>query len=88
MSRSSLVKYVCPTLQSQRLNRAPQANARLNSEHNEPGGGKGLILDNLWTTLPRPPFTDEAAEALAARVYDHVMQISAACNFVGCRVAA
>ncbi len=38
---------------------------------------KVLILDNLWTTLPRPPFTDDDTEAVAARVYDYVWQRSA-----------
>jgi type I restriction enzyme R subunit len=42
---------------------------------------KVLILDNLWTTLPRPPFSDEDTEALAARVYDHVWQRSAAGSY-------
>jgi type I restriction enzyme R subunit len=35
---------------------------------------KVFILDNLWRSLPRPPFTDEDAETLAGRVYDHVWQ--------------
>ena len=39
--------------------------------------GKVFILDNLWRSLPRPPFTDEEAEALAGRVYDYVWQQSA-----------
>lgn len=38
---------------------------------------KVLILDNLWTALPRPPFTDEDTETVAARVYDYVWQRSA-----------
>lgn len=38
---------------------------------------KVFILDNLWRSLPRPPFTDEEAEALAGRVYDYVWQKSA-----------
>ncbi len=38
---------------------------------------KVFILDNLWRSLPRPPFTDEEAEALAGRVYDYVWQQSA-----------
>ena len=37
---------------------------------------KVFILDNLWQTLPRPPFTDEEAEAVAGRVYDYVWQRS------------
>ena len=35
---------------------------------------KVFILDNLWQNLPRPPFTDQETEALAARVYDYVWQ--------------
>jgi type I restriction enzyme R subunit len=38
---------------------------------------KMFILDNLWVSLPRPPFTDEETEALAAKVYDYVWQRSA-----------
>ena len=38
---------------------------------------KVFILDNLWTALPRPPFTDEETEAVANRVYDFVWQQSA-----------
>lgn len=38
---------------------------------------KIFILDNLWQSLPRPPFTDEETEALAAKVYDYVWQRSA-----------
>lgn len=38
---------------------------------------KVFILDNLWRSLPRPPFTDDEAEALAGRVYDYVWQRSA-----------
>jgi type I restriction enzyme, R subunit len=37
---------------------------------------KVLILDNLWKALPRPPFTEEDTETLAARVYDYVWQRS------------
>jgi len=33
---------------------------------------KVFILDTLWQTLPRPPFSDEEAEVLADRVYDFV----------------
>jgi type I restriction enzyme, R subunit len=36
---------------------------------------KVFILDKLWRELPRPPFTDEDAEAAAARVYDFVWQL-------------
>jgi type I restriction enzyme R subunit len=38
---------------------------------------KMFILDDLWRSLPRPPFTDEDTEELAARVYDYVWQRSA-----------
>lgn len=38
---------------------------------------KVFILDNLWQSLPRPPFTDEEAETVAGRVYDFVWQRSA-----------
>lgn len=38
---------------------------------------KMFILDQLWQSLPRPPCTDEEAEALASRVYDYVWQRSA-----------
>ena len=38
---------------------------------------KVFILDSLWQSLPRPPFTDEETEALADRVYDYVWQRSA-----------
>ena len=38
---------------------------------------KMFILDNLWQSLPRPPFTVEETEALAATVYDYVWQRSA-----------
>ena len=30
---------------------------------------KVFVLDTLWQSLPRPPFTDEDTEALAGRVY-------------------
>lgn len=33
---------------------------------------KVLILDTLYVTLPRPPFTDEEAEALADRLFSFV----------------
>jgi type I restriction enzyme R subunit len=36
-----------------------------------------FILDNLWQSLPRPPFTDEDTEDLAGRVYNYVWQRSA-----------
>lgn len=38
---------------------------------------KVFILDNLWQSLPRPPFTDEDAESLAGRVYDYLWQRTA-----------
>ena len=33
-----------------------------------------LILDKLWLTLPRPPFTDEETQRVADRIYEHVWQ--------------
>ena len=38
---------------------------------------KVFILDNLWQSLPRPPFSEEETEAVASRVYDYVWQRSA-----------
>jgi type I restriction enzyme, R subunit len=38
---------------------------------------KVFILDTLWRSLPRPPFTEQETEALASRVYDYVWQRSA-----------
>lgn len=38
---------------------------------------KMFILDNLWRSLPRPPFTEQETEDLAARVYEHVWHRSA-----------
>jgi len=38
---------------------------------------KVLILDTLWQSLPRPPFTDEETEAAAGRVYDYVWGLGA-----------
>ena len=35
-----------------------------------------FILDNLWQSLPRPPFSEQDTEALADRVYDYVWQRS------------
>ena len=35
---------------------------------------KVLILDGLWLSLPRPPFTDDDTEQLAERVFDFVWQ--------------
>ncbi len=36
-----------------------------------------FILDNLWQSLPRPPFSEEETEVVASRVYDYVWQRSA-----------
>jgi type I restriction enzyme R subunit len=36
-----------------------------------------FILDNLWQSLPRPPFTEDETENLAGRVYDYVWQLGA-----------
>jgi type I restriction enzyme, R subunit len=33
---------------------------------------KMFILDNLWRSLPRPPFSEQDAETLSDRVYDYV----------------
>jgi type I restriction enzyme R subunit len=38
---------------------------------------KMFILDNLYETLPRPPFTEAETEEVAGRVYDYVWQRSA-----------
>jgi type I restriction enzyme R subunit len=35
---------------------------------------KMFILDNLYASLPRPPFSEEDTESLAGRVYDFVWQ--------------
>jgi len=37
---------------------------------------KVFILDSLWRSLPRPPFTEEDTESVADRVYDHIWQRS------------
>ncbi|MDP3772928.1 MAG: type I restriction endonuclease subunit R [Gemmatimonadales bacterium] len=42
---------------------------------------KVFILDNLWQSLPRPPFSDQEAEALAYRIYDYVWERSASGTF-------
>lgn len=39
---------------------------------------KMFILDNLYASLPRPPFSEEDTESLAGRVYDFVCHRSAA----------
>ena len=36
-----------------------------------------FILDNLYRSLPRPPFTDAETEEIASRVYEYVWQRSA-----------
>jgi len=38
---------------------------------------KIFILDSLYKSLPRPPFTESDTEQIAARVYDYVWQRSA-----------
>jgi type I restriction enzyme R subunit len=38
---------------------------------------KIFILDNLWRSLPRPPFTEEETEQAAAKIYDYVFERSA-----------
>jgi type I restriction enzyme R subunit len=35
---------------------------------------KMFILDNLYASLPRPPFSEEDTESLAGRIYDFVWQ--------------
>jgi len=42
---------------------------------------KVLILDSLWQSLPRPPFSEQDTELLADRVYNYVWQRSAASGF-------
>ena len=37
---------------------------------------KIFILDKLYASLPRPPFTDEETDALAERLYNFVWQQS------------
>ena len=39
---------------------------------------KMFILDNLYASLPRPPFSEEDTESLAGRIYDFVWQRTAA----------
>ena len=41
---------------------------------------KVFILDSLYKSLPRPPFTDAETEEIAARVYDYVWQRSTSGN--------
>jgi type I restriction enzyme R subunit len=38
---------------------------------------KVFILDDLYKSLPHPPFTDAETEEIAAHVYDYVWQRSA-----------
>jgi type I restriction enzyme R subunit len=38
---------------------------------------KVFILDNLYKSLPRPPFTESETEEIAERVYEYVWQRSA-----------
>ncbi|HEU4455721.1 MAG TPA: HsdR family type I site-specific deoxyribonuclease, partial [Longimicrobium sp.] len=39
---------------------------------------KVFVLDSLWESLPRPPFTDQETEEIAERVYDFLWQRRAA----------
>jgi hypothetical protein len=39
---------------------------------------KMFILDNLYASLPRPPFSDGDTESAASRIYDFFWQRSAA----------
>jgi type I restriction enzyme R subunit len=39
---------------------------------------KMFILDNLYASLPRPPFSEEETESVATRIYDFVWQRSSA----------
>ncbi len=36
-----------------------------------------FVLDSLYRSLPRPPYSDEETEALAGRVYEYVWERSA-----------
>jgi type I restriction enzyme R subunit len=36
-----------------------------------------FILDRLYETLPRPPYTDDETERIASRVYDYIWPSSA-----------
>jgi len=38
---------------------------------------KIFILDKLYQSLPRPPFTDDETEAAAELVYEYIWQRSA-----------
>ena len=44
---------------------------------------KMLILDDLYRSLPRPPFTDAETDAIAGRVYDYLWQRSASGQYFG-----
>ncbi|MEX0880591.1 MAG: HsdR family type I site-specific deoxyribonuclease, partial [Thermoanaerobaculia bacterium] len=46
-----------------------------------------FILDKLWESLPRPPFTEEETEAIAERVYDYVWERSASPGWRGSALA-
>ena len=43
---------------------------------------KVFILDNLYETLPRPPFSEAETEEIAARVYDCAWQRSASGQYL------
>lgn len=66
-SRSLLVslRQVLASMQDWTQNTSTQAQVKV------------FILDSLWQSLPRPPFTEEDTEALAESVYDYVWQRSA-----------
>ena len=49
---------------------------------------KMFILDNLWQSLPRPPFTEEDTELLTERVYDYIWQRSAGGSLLEAAVGA
>ena len=40
-----------------------------------------FILDEVFTSLPTPPFTEEEIKAVASEVYDHVWQQAVSGNF-------
>ncbi len=40
-----------------------------------------FILDSLYASLPRPPFSEEETEAVAGRIYNFVWQRSSAGAF-------
>jgi type I restriction enzyme, R subunit len=40
-----------------------------------------FILDNLWQSVPRPPFSDQETQVVADRVYEYVWQRSAEGGF-------